>query len=293
MPGIENADLGNDFTPTDDVTTVVDNPAVPVVATPAADTTTATTTEDTSRDDKGRFIPKARFDEAVGKERAEKDALGRRLREYEEREAARNVAFDVTEANKAVKELIKQHTNYLSDGELDKASDVMEKILEAKESISERRAAAQASNTKTAAKEEILYDALVSKLEVEYPQLNPENEAYDKAVVKRVQAMMTGLMQTEKMSVNAALKEAVETLMTPAKTAEKGKADEAGVRRKEEAVKKAVDAKTRQPASSNGVGQDHDKSGGALDASMVTKMTYEEFSKLPEETLAKMRGDFL
>jgi len=66
--------------------------------------------EERPRDDKGRFIPKDRFDEAVRKERTEKEALANRLREYEAREQQQAVANDFAEANKAVKEMIKQHT---------------------------------------------------------------------------------------------------------------------------------------------------------------------------------------
>lgn len=248
------------------------------------------------RDDKGRFIPKDRFDEAVRKERAEKEALASRLKEFEEKEAQRAVAADFEEANKQVKEMIKKHTSLLADGELDKASDLMEKILEMKEEISERKAAARADQAKNAAKEEVRYDALVAKLEADYPQINPDAEEFDKASVRKVQAYMQGLMQTERLSPSAALKEAVETILGSTRktdTTAAQKAEDLGVRRKESAVAKAMDAKAKQPASTKSVGVDHDKTGGALDASAVMKMSWDEFVKLPDAKLAEMRGDFV
>lgn len=248
------------------------------------------------RDDKGRFIPKDRFDEAVRKERSEKEALAARLKEFEEKEAQRNVAANFEEANKQVKEMIKKHTSLLADGELDKASDLMEQILEMKEEISERKAAARADQAKNQAKEEVRYDALVAKLEADYPAINPDAEEFDRAAVRKVQAYMTGLMQSERMSPSAALKEAVDTILGATKkpdvTAEK-KAEDLGVRRKEQAVAKAMDAKTKQPASTKDVGIDSDKIGGALDASAVMKMSWDEFVKLPDAKLAEMRGDFV
>lgn len=252
--------------------------------------------EETKRDEKGRFIPKDRFDEAVRKERAEKEEYARRLKEYEDREAQSKVAENFAEANKQVKELIKQHTSLLADGELDKASDLMEKILELKDAISEKKAEFKADAAKNQAKEEVRYDALVAKMEADYPQINPDAEEFDKGMVRRVQAYMTGLMQTERMSPSQALKEAVETILGATKkvdTTTQQKAEDLGMRRKQEAVKKAMDAQKKQPASTKDVGIDSDKVGGALDASAVMKMSWDEFVKLPESKLAEMRGDFV
>lgn len=251
--------------------------------------------DDRERDEKGRFIPKDRFDEAVRKERSEKEALANRVKEFEAKEAQRNVAADFAEAQKAVKEMIKQHTSLLADGELDKAADLMEKILEVKEEMADRRASAKAEMAKTQAKEEVRYDAMVAKIEADFPQINPDAPEFDRDAVKKVQAYMTGLMQTERMSPSQALKEAVDTLLSPKKSdaPAKEKAEELGMRRKESAVKKAVDAKGKQPPSTKEVGLDHDKTGGALDASAIMKMSWDEFVKLPDSKLAELRGDYV
>lgn len=253
--------------------------------------------EEKPRDEKGKFIPKDRFDEAVRKERSEKEAIQARLRELEEREAQRVVAADFAEASKQIKEMIKQHTSLLADGELDKASDLMEKILELQGEMADRKADAKATAAKTAAKEEVRYDALVAKLEADYPEINPDAAEFDKAAVRKVQAYMTGLMQSERMNPSAALKEAVETILGATKKqpdiSAQQKAEDLGMRRKEQAVAKAMEAKAKQPASTKDVGIDSDKIGGALDASAVMKMSWEDFIKLPDSKLAEMRGDFV
>lgn len=259
----------------------------------AEESTKAEKETQAERDDKGRFIPKDRFDEAVRKERAEKDELSRRLRELEERESQRAVVNDMAEAQRAVRDMIKKHTSLLADGELDKAADLMERILELKEEMSDRRASAKADMAKTQAKEEVRYDALVARLEVDHPEINPESDVYDKDAVRRIQAMMTGLMQTERMSPTQALAEATKVLLAPAKKdAPKAEvAADLGMRRKEDAVKKALDVKTKQPASSKEVGLDHDKVGGPMDSSAIMKMSWDEFVKLPDSKLAELRGD--
>ena len=237
-------------------------------------------------------IPKSRFDEAVQKERGEKAALAARVQEYEERDAQTQVTNDFAEAQKMVKDMIKQHTAFLADGELDKASDLMERILGLNQAIGDRKADMKALQTKFAAKEEVQYDAMVAKLEVDYPQINPDSDEYDKAVVENVQAMMAGFMQGQRMTGPQALAKAVKVLLpAPGTAAKPDKGDDVGLKRKAAAVKTALDAKGKQPASLGGVGQDHDKEGGALDAAAVMKMTWDEFVKLPDEKLAEMRGD--
>lgn len=302
--GTGTVDRGDDFTPTDD-----DAPAAKADAAAdkgdekleqdddkadaKADDKDAKD-EDQPRDEKGKFIPKSRFDEAVRKERDAKDALARQLQEYKEREAQSKVTEDYAAAQKVVKDMIKQHTSLLADGELDKASDLMEKILEMKEEMAERKAEAKANYAKESAKEEMRYDSLVARLENDYPQINPDAEEFDAEAVKKVQAYMAGLMQTQRMSSTQALKEAVETLMTK-KQAPKAdtKAEDLGMRRKEAAVQKAMDAKSKQPASTKDVGVDHDKNGGPMDASAIQKLSWEEFVKLPDSKLSEMRGDFV
>lgn len=311
MSETQDVDRGDNFPPPEapveetpvDQEAVQDTETAVEAAEEAAESAEGTAEQEASadaakqRDDKGRFIPKDRFDEAVRKERGEKELLQRRLQEMEQKEAQRNVVADFAEAQKVIKDMIKEHTSLLADGELDKAADLMEQILEMKAEISDRKADAKAQTAKAQAKEEVRYDALVAKIEADYPQINPDADEFDRDAVKKVQAYMTGLMQTERMSPSQALKEAVETLLgatkqqPPAPAAEK--AAELGVRRKEGAVKKALEAKAKQPASTKEVGLDHDKEGGALDASAVMKMSWDEFVKLPDSKLAELRGDFV
>jgi hypothetical protein len=65
------------------------------------------------------------------------------------------------------------------------------------------------------------------------------------------------------------------------------------MRRKAEATERNLAAAKQQPASTKDVGLDHDKKGGGLDAKTVIKLPYDEFSKLGEDVLAKLRGDAL
>ena len=48
-----------------------------------------------------------------------------------------------------------------------------------------------------------------------------------------------------------------------------------------------------QPPSTAQVGADHDKLGGQVTAEAVIKMKHEDFVKLPDAELARLRGDEL
>ena len=175
----------------------------------------------------------------------------------------------------------------------------MGQIIALQGNMQDRRSQAQAAAAATSAKSEVQYDAVVARLELEYPEIDPENlETFDREAVRKVQAYMTGLIQMDNMAPSKALVESVATILG-AKRAAEDKSDDAkakeaedlGMRRKEAAVGKAMDAQAKQPADLKDVGKDHDKEGGSLDAAAVMKMSWEEFIKLPDEKLAEMRGD--
>jgi hypothetical protein len=61
--------------------------------------------------------------------------------------------------------------------------------------------------------------------------------------------------------------------------------------RRKAAVAKNLEVAGKQPPSTKDVGLDSDKMGGGLNARDVIKMPQEQFNKLDEAQLAKMRGD--
>jgi hypothetical protein len=261
--------------------------------------------DDRPRDDKGRFtkqedeprIPKSRFDEQMAREREQREAAERRAAELEAKLAESKTAEDLAEARTQLKEMIKQRNGFLADGELDKASEMDEKIFDFQNEVAAKQALHQANVAKEQAKEEIRYDALVSKLELDYPQINPDAEEFAPEVVKDIQAVMAGVQQTQRLSPSQALAKAVKLVLGDPKKEKapvsENKAEEVGMRRKQEAVERNTKVADKQPPKTDKVGVDHDKVGGGVNAANIMKMTPDEFAKLSEEALAKMRGDYL
>lgn len=246
-------------------------------------------------------IPKARFDEAVKKERERAAQAEAQLKQYQQREQQQVQAANFEESQAKVKEMLKQHSSLLADGELEKASDVMEQVLQLRDDMQSARMQTQADNARNSAKIEVQYDQVVERLESEYPEINPDSDTFDQTAVRRVQMMVTGIMQNEGKSPAAALQEATEILLKPVKEARgqtlrdkpSEQAVEQGMRRTQQQIDKNIKAAEAQPPATAEVGADHDKTGGALDAEQVSKMSWDEFISVPDAELAKMRGDFI
>ena len=261
----------------------------------------ATSAAADDKDDKDHRVPKSRFDEAVKRERERAAQYERELEKYRAREQQQKDAEDLEASEAKVKEMLKQHSSLLADGDLDKASEVMGEILQLRDDMQTVRMTRQADNARNSAKIEVQYDATVARLEAEYPVINPDADDFDPAAVRRVQAMVTGIMQNDGKNPAEALQEATDILLKPLKEA-KGEtlrdkpspeAVEQGMRRTQQAIDKNVKTAAKQPPATGDVGKDHDASGGALDAAAVSRMSWEDFVKLPDEELAKMRGDYI
>lgn len=248
--------------------------------------------EAADRDEKGRFIPRERFNEAVEKERKKAEVHAARAAELESQLQAQTASQDIVEAQKLVKELVKQRNSNLADGKLDEASEIDNKIFELQEAIAERKADAKVEQGRAQAVETMKYDAVVERLENDHPEINPDSDSYDEDAATELRALMRGYQTELRLTPSEALKRAAKrffAVATPAK--EEVKVSEEGVRRKAEATARNVEAANKQPPAIKDVGLDHDKKGGGLDAKTVMNMKYDEFIKLGDDVLAKLRGD--
>ena len=247
----------------------------------------------------GNMIPQTRFNQAVGKERTRAETAEAELQKYYQREQQQVLAQDFEASRVKQAELLKQHSSLLADGDLDKASEVMGDVLQLRDDMQNARMDRQADNARNSAKVEVQYDSTVGHLETEYPEINPDSEEFDQVAVRRVQLMVTGIMQSEGKNPAEALIEATNILLKPQKDA-KGLRDkpseeaiESGLRRTQQQIDKNIKTAAAQPPTTAEIGADHDKTGGALDADTVSKLSWEEFVKVPDDELAKMRGDFI
>lgn len=310
-------DRGDNFAPADDVKTAAPTDDKQVdedlkVATGEDKQDGEEGSDEQPRDAQGKFtkkerdtdatIPKARFDEAVRKEREAREAAERRLQEIEQQRQQIARGADIQQLESNVKELRAAERKALIAGDDDKAAELGAQADALNRQIAIEQARDMSAAAKEQAREEIRWDMTIERIEAEYPALDEASDEFDQDLTDEVVDRMNGLMSRERLPRSQALLKAVKLVMARrTETAAAASQDDkpkgldrgAAPGRKEAAVAKNIDAANRQPASPKKVGADSDKFGQTKNIPDADDMTFEEFSALPEATKAQMRGDFV
>jgi hypothetical protein len=260
-------------------------------------------------------VPLARHKELLQKERERRETLERQLAQYQQGEKVAEHNAKLTEDETKLAALEKEYGQLLKDGKIDEATAKMTEVRRLERSIVQRDADMKLAAAESRAIETVRYNTALDRVESAYPALNPDHDDFDKDKSAEVIEVMQGLKAAGRTPTDA-LQRAVKYVMgAPATTDQKTaisvtpRADKDAVaeelegdkdvkaikaaERKEAATKKALDATGKQPPTTKGVGLDSDKAGGPLNAKTVVKLSHEEFSKLDDATLARMRGDEL
>jgi hypothetical protein len=262
--------------------------------------------EDADKDEKKEKIriPKERLDQEIAKRRAIEQRASERIQELERQIQAQQKNADVEAIEKKIKELDDKYDDAIADGEKDKAKLIKAEMRTLERQMNRAEATQAAVQAKMEALAEYRYDLALSQIEMEYPELNPDVNDFDKDKAEEVADLIDALKRRGN-SPEVALKRAVRYVLGPPRQVERAAAEaerdieKDGLRRAKEereleARKKAADVVKKQPADLNKHGRDSDKAGGGLpNSGQIAKMTQDQFAKLDEETLAKLRGDDL
>lgn len=318
-------DRGDDFTPTgpdavdqpevvvtaDDLAKVPSAKPKPAAAAPAPEDEGDIDPDNPDADKSGAQprkdtrIPLARHKEILARERSQREALEQQLAQTKQASAIASSNEKIAEAETKLLDMEKQYAKLVSDGSHEKAAELMAQIRVTERGISSARTAFEVQASEARAYERVQYDSTVERLEAAYPALNEDHEDFDKDLMADVVELRDGFIATGRYTRAQAIKKAAETLMgvktgkqaTAVKTdvrvteadVAKAKADERAAAQREKNGKVAA----AQPPSLAKVGTDHDKLGGVVTADAVMKMKQEDFAKLSEADLARLRGDDL
>lgn len=246
-------------------------------------------------------IPLSRHKEILEKEREQRASLERQLAQYQNGQQVANVNEEITALENSVLKLEKEYANLLTDGEIDKATAVMQQIRKAERDMAESKSDMKIHAAEIRATERARYSTALERVEAAFPTLNPDHDDYDEAAMAEV-ADLKSAYEMKGLTPTAALQKAVKMIVEPRTTRQEvatssnprvGEKDIAAERKKD-AVEKTVKAVAKTPPSLSRVGLDGDKlGGGANSAEAVMRMSQKEFAQLSEEALAKMRGDDL
>lgn len=270
---------------------------------PDADEDDEKAEKDDKKPRKDTRIPLARHTEILAKERQRREAVERQLAQTKQAESIASSNEKIAEAETKLLGMEKQYAKLVSDGDHEKAAELMSQIRTTERGINQARTAFELQAAEARAYERVQYDNTVERLEQAYSVLNEDHEDFDADLMAEVVELRDAYVLTGKYTRAQAIKKAAET-MVGAKTAKQVAAVKTEVRvtdadlakaKAEEraAAQRAKNGKVAatQPPSTKGIGVDHDKLGGVVTAEAVMKMSQEQFAKLSEADLARMRGD--
>ena len=248
-------------------------------------------------------IPLSRHKDLLEKERARRTDLERQLASYQQGRQVAAVNEGITKLEDNILALEKEYNKLMADGDVDKATEAMSKIRRMEREVSEQKSDLKIAAAEARATETARYSIVLERIEGAYPELNEDHEDYDEEVVADVLDLKAAYQSRRGMPPAAALQAAVQKLLGKKTAGQKDavnvtprvpRDDSTAADRKKKAVEKALDANRRTPPSAAQMGQDSDKlGGGAVTAKDAMKMSDEDFAKLDEKTLARMRGDEL
>ncbi len=310
--GGTGTDRGDDFTPTDDAP---EPKATPKNTPKAAEGDSSDADPEDSGADpdadpeqveekaekkREQRIPLSRHKDLLEKERAKRADLERQLAQFQKGTEVAALNQDITKAEEGILAMEKQYNALLGEGELEKAAELMAKIRRAERGISEAQSDLKIAAAEARAVERTRFNMALERIEAAYPQLNEDHDDYDASLMEDV-VDLKGAYERKGLTPTAAMQKAVEKLVGKSTKKQESAIDttprvsekDAAAERKKDAVKKTLDAVGKTPPSTTKVGMDSDKAGGSLTAKDVMKLSQEDFKKLPDDVLARMRGDEL
>lgn len=250
-------------------------------------------------------VPKARFDEAVKKEREARLAAEKRLADAEAKVKEAEKGLDLEKIEGEISALEEKVDAALVAGDKAAAAAARKEIRAKMQQLATAEAVKQAAYATAVAVERVKYDATVTLLETQHPQMNPDSDQYNEELTNEL-IELKGAYEATGMGSTDALKKAakyvfkdapkqVEDEKTPEeKRAAEEKAEkdrkeaaEKAAKAKEEAIRRGQALKGKQPPAQQG--RQPAKEDGAPN---VSRMSDKDFDKLPDDEKRRLRGDF-
>lgn len=231
-------------------------------------------------------IPKARFDQAVQKERERAAALQAELEALKGRQVKQDKDLQLQEAERQLAALQDQYEDALLEGDKEGARTARMQANQLRDQIYDYKSQVAAHQARSSAVQDVQFKDMVATVEETYPVLDPDSEDYDQDITDEVMEVMDAFIQAGRARADALAKavgyvfrQAAPVAAAPTLTRE----DMARAARL-----KAVAAAKAQPPSTVKTGLDN--GGGDLD---VRTLTPAKFDKLSDEEKARLRGDLL
>ena len=291
-------DFGNDHVPTDDDAAPVKPEAeakAPEAKAPEEKPESEGKDELTDEDrKKAKYVPAERLGEVTRKAKAKEEAYQNEIAQLRQQLESQKVDENIEQIDAKLAELEDKYDDHMMEGEKDKAKALRAEIRKLSSARQQMVSYAYSAQAQLAAIEQYRYDNALDALEAQYPQLKEGHEAFDPEVTEEIADLMSVYQQRGASKAEALRRATVARLGPPVIAEGKPVGSALKEERTTEARKKALDTVSKQPPDISKVGTDSDKlGGGPVQGKDLLKMTQEQFAKLDEDILSKMRGDTL
>lgn len=247
--------------------------------------------------ERSKVIPRERFDAAQRKAQAREEALKARIEALEKDSSAHKLSGDMAKLQEALEAAHDKYEDAVIEGDKAKARQFRAEWMRLQDVLVEVKTNVSSEAAKRETIATLKYDAVLAKAESEHPELNPDSDQYDESLTDEVGVLLEAFV-LKGFTRDVALQKAVRYVVgdAPKKDPDNVEPHAVAAKRAEEARKKAADAVKRQPSNTNKTGLDSDKGGNkhsqVKDVDLM-RMSQERFAKIDEETLAKLRGDYI
>jgi hypothetical protein len=237
-------------------------------------------------------IPKHRVDEMRAKDaaaaKAREDRLLEEIQKLKAGQQTVSTQENIQKYRTEIDTLEEQYETAIANGKIDEAKAIRKRLAPLRDDLLEVQTSIKANAARSAAVEELTYNAQVTALEAAHPVLNPDHVDGDPVKIEEVADMMKAFIAVGRGRIEA-LNKAVQYVLGEPKAAAVAPEN----KRAAEARARAAAADKQQPASLGNVGANSDRHGKDPAVTDVIRMTHKQFDSLPEEALARLRGDIL
>lgn len=269
---------------------------------PSADDDAEKKSTGTPKAGKGKFIPLDRHEKLLKKERARREQVESELAQSRAGQQVAKVNDTLEQVENELVGMEEKYNDLLAEGDIKGASQLMTQIRRKNAELNAVTSEQRDAEVMARAVEKVRYDEALDRIEEAYPELDPQSEEYNEDLYQDVVDLMQA-GQRRGLSATKALQRAVQRAVGADTGAQKRatsvapRVDEGDVasdlaaKRRKEAVGRNIDAAKRTPPATHRVSASSDAAGGALTAKAVMQMSEDEFAKLSEKDLARLRGD--
>ena len=246
--------------------------------------------EDKKDDEQDHMIPKSRFDQALSKKDQEMKELQAKLDELAQRipqPKQEQKADPVNEIRELISENEDRYEAAIADNDLKAAKEIRRVLNEQRDELIELKISEATRTARYASSDDMKYDAFLENLEAQHPAIQQGHDNFDQGTVNELIELRDAYLARGSTQFEA-LKKASKYVLGDPKTSQKQIGENVESRTKA-ARKGALDAVKKTPAlGDNARGTKGPETTLGLDP---TKMSQEQFAKLPVDALAQLRGD--